>query len=127
MELRRILIVDDEPDVLAVTCRLLARRGRFEVLGVESGEAALAALPSFRPDLVLLDVCMPGMDGPATVAALREAPFGKGLPIVFCTASGITMKEFKAQGVEVIAVIAKPYYAPTLGDELAEMYRTVRS
>src|SRR3954447_8846797 len=72
--LRRILFVEDDPDIQTVAKMALEALGGFTVLACSSGAEALAAVDGFVPDLVLLDVMMPGMDGPATLAALRERP-----------------------------------------------------
>jgi CheY-like chemotaxis protein len=72
--LRRILFVEDDPDIQTVAKMALEAIGGFHVLACGSGSEALSRLGEFAPDLVLLDVMMPGMDGPTTLAALRQIP-----------------------------------------------------
>src|SRR6185436_4548009 len=83
--LRRILFVEDDPDIQTVAKMALEAIGGFHVLACGSGSEALSRLSDFSPDLVLLDVVMPGMDGPSTLAALRQIPAGRDLPVVFMT------------------------------------------
>ncbi|NQU11397.1 response regulator [bacterium] len=83
---QRILIVDD--DVCAARCLKMGLevRGGYEVRDESSGLGGLSAARTFRPDLILLDVCMPDMDGGAVAAAIRADPQLKYTPIVFLTA-----------------------------------------
>ena len=80
LKLQRILYIEDEPDIRAVTQMALQTIGNFEVEVCASGEEAIAALPRTRPDLILLDVMMPGMDGPATLRRLRALPEATATP-----------------------------------------------
>jgi DNA-binding response OmpR family regulator/DNA-binding CsgD family transcriptional regulator len=104
-----ILIVDDTPDNIAVLYDFLAERG-FKVLVGENGEAALEALEVEEPDLILLDVMMPGIDGFETCRRLKAMPAGKDVPVFFMTALGDPYD--KVRGIEAGAVdyITKPVY-----------------
>ena len=73
-DLERILYVDDEPDIRAIAKVALEVVGEFEVLFCASGREAIDQAPNFAPDLIILDVMMPEMDGPSTLAALRRLP-----------------------------------------------------
>lgn len=114
--LRRILAVEDEPDLRAVLDLCLRQVGGFELLLCASGEDALAGAVAFAPDLLLLDVMMPGLDGPATLAGLRAR--GVGAPAFFLTAKvhPAEVADLKAQGAA--AVVAKPFDPMGLADEL---------
>ena len=120
--LGRILYVDDEPDIREVAKIALEVMGGFTVQACESGEKALAEAPSFKPDLILLDVMMPRMDGPETFAALRQIEALTAVPIVFFTA--------KAQRAEVQAllelgaldVLAKPFDPMTVAQTVSEIW-----
>src|SRR3954463_8777109 len=83
--LSRILFVEDDPDIQVVATLALESLGGFAVLACGTGTDALARFAEFAPDLVLLDVMMPGLDGPATLEALRRLPGGGGVPVVFMT------------------------------------------
>jgi CheY-like chemotaxis protein len=105
----RILYVDDEADLREVAVMSLELDPDFEVRECGSGEAALAVAREWQPGLILLDVMMPGMDGPATRRALANQPETAAIPVVFITA------RTQAQDVEGLmalgarAVIAKPF------------------
>jgi len=82
-ELKRILYVEDEPDIQAVAKIALETVGGFELKVFSSGEEALANAVSYAPDLLLLDVMMPGMDGPTTLKALKELPELANTPAIY--------------------------------------------
>lgn len=107
--LTRILFVEDDPDIQVVAQLALEELGGFTVEVCESGEKALDVAPVFAPDLILLDVMMPGMDGPTTLKNLRNIPEIAATPAVFMTAKVQTheVKDYKAMGA--VDVIAKPF------------------
>lgn len=107
MTARRILLVDDDDDIRLVAGLSLRRVGGHEVEAVASGEAALSALDGAAFDLVLLDMQMPGMDGPTTLAAIR-ATGASDVPVVFLTASQRSELEDLA-ALDVRGVLAKPF------------------
>ena len=82
-ELQRILYVEDDADIRAVAELALESVGGFSVKSCSSGQEALLEGPGFEPELILLDVMMPGMDGPSTFQALREIPALSATPVVF--------------------------------------------
>lgn len=84
--LRRILLVEDDPDVMAVVRFSLERLGGYTVRVCESPRRAVDAALSFEPDLVLMDVMMPDMDGMAVLAAMRREEALTRIPVVFLTA-----------------------------------------
>src|SRR5262245_56287008 len=88
-QLRTILYVDDEPDIREVVQMSLSLLGDVEVQVCESGEEALVLLPQLRPDLVLLDVMMPRMDGPTTLTRMRADPAIAHIPVIFMTAKAL--------------------------------------
>jgi len=104
-----LLIVDDTPDNISVLFDFLTERG-FKVLVGENGEAALEALSVEEPDLILLDVMMPGMDGFETCRRIKAMPGGKDVPVFFITALGEPYD--KVRGIEAGAVdyVTKPVY-----------------
>lgn len=103
-----VLLVDDQPDNLTVL------RGTLEVEGYQlafasNGEDALAILPELKPDLILLDVMMPGINGFETCRRIKQIPLGKDIPVIFITARRETqdvMEGFEAGGVDYIT---KPF------------------
>jgi len=116
--LKRILYVEDEPDIQAVAQIALEAVGGFELQVCSSGEEALASAVAFAPDLLLLDVMMPGMDGPTTLKALWELPEISAVPAMFMTAKvqPNEVAEFKTLGA--LDVIAKPFDPMTLSDQI---------
>jgi CheY-like chemotaxis protein len=121
----RILYVEDEPKIQVIARMALERVGGFTVEICDSGQQAVDAAPAFAPDLILLDVRMPGMDGPTTMKALRELPGFEATPIVFMTANVMAedIERYKEMGA--VDVIAKPFQPMTLPDRLREIWATV--
>jgi two-component system OmpR family response regulator len=108
-ELTRILYVEDEPDIRVVGQLALQRVGHFEVSVCGSGREALDLVRSDRPDLILLDVVMPELDGPSTLESLRELPELADVPVIFMTArvSAADVRTYERLGA--IGVISKPF------------------
>lgn len=122
MTLNRILYVEDEADIQAVAKLALEMVGGFTVKVCSSGEDALREAADFDPDLLLLDVMMPGMDGPTTLKGLRDIPALANVPAVFMTAK-VQPKEiahFKTLGAR--DVIPKPFDPMTLADQVREIW-----
>lgn len=110
----RILHVDDDASIREVVRMMLEGLGGMEVQSVESGRAALEAVLAQRPDLVLLDVMMPEMDGPQTLARLREFAPESDLPVVFLTAKVLRREMTQLQGLGAADIIQKPFRARDL-------------
>lgn len=117
-ELKRILYVEDEPDIRAVAEIALETVAGFTLLTCSSGEEALAKAVEFAPDLLLLDVMMPNMDGPSTLQELRKLPEFSNTPVMFMTAKvqPQEVEHFKSLGA--IEVIPKPFDPMTLGEQI---------
>lgn len=117
-ELKTILYVEDEPDIQAIAKIALEIVGEFELKVCGSGEEALACAELFAPDLLLLDVMMPGMDGPSTLKALKQLPELADTPAIFMTAKvqPNEVAEYKKQGA--FDVIAKPFVPMALSGQI---------
>lgn len=89
---QKILVVDDEPTVRAFLEDSL-RRGKFDVVQAADGERALAMVASEKPDLLLLDIRMPGTDGLEVLKRLRASPSTKALPVVFLTGTVLEVED----------------------------------
>lgn len=113
-----VLVVDDEPDIRLIARLALERLGGLRVTEADGADAALAALDATTPDVVLLDVMMPGTDGPATLARLRDHPAGEDLDVVFLTAGVQRAEVARLQQLGVRGVLAKPFDPTTLADQL---------
>jgi diguanylate cyclase (GGDEF)-like protein len=112
--LKRILIVEDEPDIQTIAQIALEAVGGFTVSICSSGSEALASAPTFKPDLILLDVMMPGMDGPTTLKALRAIPALVATPVMFMTAKVQTQEIARYKHLGALDVIPKPFDPMTL-------------
>jgi two-component system, OmpR family, response regulator len=120
-QLNKILYVEDEADIRIIAQLALETVGGFTLEVCGSGEDALRTGPAFNPDLILLDVMMPGMDGPGTLAALRKHPSLQNTPVIFMTAK-VQPKEIQGyKELGALDVIAKPFDPMTL----AEQVRTI--
>jgi len=122
MALQNILYVEDEPDIQAVARLALEMVGGFSVTICSSGEEALARVSSTKPDLMLLDVMMPGMDGPTTLKRLRELPAAKDIPAVFMTAKVQPDEVAHYKSLGAVGVIAKPFDPMTLSETVRAIW-----
>jgi CheY-like chemotaxis protein len=116
---RRILIIDDEDDIREVAGLSLETVAGWEVVLADSGAQGLARAAEHQPDAVLLDVMMPGMDGPTTFRELRKNPITSHIPVILLTAKvqSSDQKRFADLGVE--AVLFKPFDPLTLSDQIS--------
>ena len=121
-QLQRILYVEDEPDIQAVARMALEHIGGFTVEVCSSGREALEKIPQFQPDLILLDVMMPGMDGPTTLQALRATPEGQAIPVAFMTAKVQPQEIAQYKQLGAIEVIPKPFDPMTLSDKVRTIW-----
>jgi two-component system OmpR family response regulator len=119
-QLRRVLCVDDEEDIQEVVKLCLELDGGYAIDVCGSGTEALAFLAQTMPDLILLDVMMPGMDGPATFAAMRAK--GIDIPVVFMTARvrGAEVSQYLEMGAA--GVVPKPFDPVTLAAEVRRLW-----
>ena len=122
-ELKRISLVEDDADIRAIAEIALADIGGFELQLCASGEEAVDKVPSFAPDLVLLDVRMPGMSGPQTLGRLKQRPEFADIPAMFMTADtrGDQSRQLLDQGA--MAVISKPFDPMQLADQVSALWR----
>lgn len=107
----KILVVDDTPANLAVVLDALSGAGH-EVLVAESGRSALALLEHNRPDLILLDAVMPGLDGFGTCARIKALPDCRDLPVLFMTALAEPGEKVRAFEAGAVDYITKPVHIP---------------
>ena len=117
-ELRTILYVEDEPDIQAIAELSLQVVGGFEVTLCSSGTEALEKAPEINPDLILLDVMMPGMDGPETLVKMRELDALKDTPVIFLTAKTGDGDVAGLKALGAVDVVAKPFDPMELPDKI---------
>jgi CheY-like chemotaxis protein len=120
--LDRIMLVEDEGDIQAVAQLALEAVGGFSVRICSSGGEALKEVSRFAPDLILLDVMMPGMDGPATLAALRQLEESRNTPVVFMTAKIQPHERSYYEELGAIGVIPKPFDPMTLSSSIRTIW-----
>ena len=123
--INRILYVEDEPDIQAVAKLALEQVGRFTLEVCSSGKEALDRAEQFSPQLMLLDVMMPEMDGPTTLRKLRDISGLQDIPAIFMTArvQPHEIQEYISMGA--IDVIAKPFDPMTLSSQIREIWDKV--
>lgn len=120
--LDRILYIEDAADIQAIARLALEKLGGFTLELCASGEEALRKAPGFKPDLVLVDVMMPQMDGPTTVAELRALPGLGDVPVIFVTAKVMPEEVARYRELGALDVIAKPFDPMTLPDQIRRIW-----
>ena len=115
----KILIIDDEDDIREVAALSLESVAGWDVVTANSGAQGLARAAEHQPDAILLDVMMPGMDGPTTFRELRKNPITSHIPVILLTAKvqSSDQKRFADLGVE--AVLFKPFDPLTLSEQIS--------
>jgi DNA-binding response OmpR family regulator len=122
---QRILVVDDE-SAIRLLCRVNLDSAGFETIEAGDGETALALARSERPDLILLDVMLPGLDGWEIAKKLAEMPETRRIPIVFLTARAAAPDEVQAHAVGGIGYITKPFDPAELSQTVTATLQRVR-
>ena len=121
MTIRKVLLVDDEDDIRTIGQLSLSRVGGWQTVLAASGAEALTRAAAEQPDLILLDVMMPGMDGPTTLGRLRAQEATAKTPVIFMTAK--IQKHEVARYLELgaVGVIGKPFDPMTLPAEIKKL------
>lgn len=117
---RRILIIDDEEDIRTVAGVSLEMTAGWEVIAADGGAAGIAMAIARRPDVILLDVMMPDMDGPATLELLRANPVTRGIPVIFLTAKVQAADHRRFANMPVSAVLTKPFDPLVLAEQVSQ-------
>ena len=125
LALQKIMLVDDEPDILSISKIALETVGGYEVLACESGAEMLRQLPLFEPDLVMIDVLMPEMPGIEAFREMRRIAGFEDTPVIFLTGliNGNDLSELRAAGAADI--ILKPFDPMALADRIQGVWRSV--
>lgn len=123
-KLVRILYVEDEPDIQMVAKLALEMVGGFTLEVCSSGVEALERATGFKPQLLLLDVMMPGMDGPSTLNKLRELPQTAATPAIFMTAKVQPSEVAQYKSLGAVDVIPKPFDPMTLAGKVQEIWES---
>jgi two-component system cell cycle response regulator DivK len=120
---KRILVVEDEEDNRQILRDLLATSG-YEMVEAEDGEQALAAVDLHRPDLILMDIQLPIMDGYEATRRIRANPANKGIPIIAVTSYALSGNESMALAAGCDAYVPKPYSPRELLAKIREFLPT---
>lgn len=121
-KLMRIMYVEDEPDIQMVARLALESLGGFVVEICSSGDEAIVRAPDFQPQLILLDVMMPGMDGPSTLRNLRGMDQFKDTPVVFMTAKVQPGEVAEYMKLGALDVIPKSFDPMTLASQVQTIW-----
>jgi two-component system OmpR family response regulator len=124
--LRHILYVEDDPDIREMVTFVLRDIGGFEVEVYANGADALAKAAESKAQLALLDVMMPGMDGPSLFAALKKIPETQSVPVVFMTAKICAAEVNAYKTLGAIGVIAKPFDTIALCDTIRTLWNSAQ-
>lgn len=124
-QLQRILYVEDEPDIQAVAQIALENVGGFTIKICQHGQQALAEAAAFKPDLLLLDVMMPDMDGPTTLIELHKQPELANVPAIFMTAKVQPQEVAQLRTLGAVDVITKPFDPMTLSDQIRKIWAEI--
>jgi CheY-like chemotaxis protein len=121
MSHKRVLVIDDEDDIREVASTALELTEEWEMAAAMTGRQGVKLARMMQPDVILLDVMMPDMDGPATFVELQREPDTRHIPVIFLTAKvqGADRRRFEDLGVR--GVIAKPFDPLTLGRQVSEI------
>ena len=121
-KLTKVLYVDDDPDIREIVQMALSLDGQVDVHTSDGGERALLKMRVEHPDLVVLDVMMPGMDGPTLLRRMREDAALAHIPVIFMTAKASAEETTRLRELSAIGVIAKPFDPMTLGAQVRALW-----
>jgi two-component system alkaline phosphatase synthesis response regulator PhoP len=121
MSHKKILLIDDEDDIREIAAFSFESAGGFDVETAEGGRAGIEKALGSRPDVVLLDVMMPGLDGPSTLALLQSHDDTRDIPVIFLTAKVQASDKRNLLALGARGIIAKPFDPILLPDTVLEM------
>ena len=121
----RVLIIDDEEDIRKIASLSLSKVGKMTVTVADSGAAGIVKAVEEKPDVILLDMMMPEMDGPATLRALRAQSDLQEIPVVFLTARDLKAELGEFRKLGVVGALSKPFDLMTLPAQVQTLLHTV--
>ena len=126
-ELKKILYAEDEPDVQTVVEAVIQAMSDYQIKICGNGRKLLDCIDEYQPDLVLLDVMMPEMDGPTTLKFLQADEKTKDIPVVFMTAKAQIHEIKTFQEASIAGIITKPFDPMTLCSEIQGIWEKVNN
>ena len=123
--LEKICYVEDDEDIQRIVRMSLERVGKMTVEIVTDPHAAIAAMTAFKPDLVMLDWMMPGMDGPTLYREMKKRPEVAGLPVVFITAKAAQRDLDELKTLGAAGTISKPFSPKDLPEQLRAIWKNL--
>ena len=124
---KRVLVIDDEEDIREIAQDSLEIMGGYEVLTASSGTEGLTDARAQQPDVILLDMMMPGMDGFATFQRLQDDAATQDIPVILLTAKVQASDQLRFAELGVAGVIAKPFDPISLANQVAQILGWARS
>jgi len=121
-ELKKILYAEDEPDVQTIVELTIQTMSDYEIKVCDNGKKLLDAVEEYNPDLILLDVMMPEMDGPTTFKNLQLNETTKHIPVIFMTAKAQVHEIESFTGMGVLGIITKPFDPMALCNEIQKIW-----
>lgn len=117
--MKQVLVIDDEDDIREIAKVSLQISKQWQVLTASSGEEGVAIAAASQPDVILLDVVMPDLDGLMTLDTLKKTPATRLIPVIMLTATGsiVSDRQYAELGAE--AIVTKPFDPGLLGDQIA--------
>ncbi|MBX9573903.1 MAG: response regulator [Candidatus Obscuribacterales bacterium] len=114
----KVLIIDDEEDIRSIASMSLGILGGIDVVEADGGEEGISKAAELQPDAILLDMMMPVLDGPGTLAKLRENSATKHIPVIFLTARAMTSEVEKLKQMGATGILTKPFDPTTLASQV---------
>jgi CheY-like chemotaxis protein len=119
---KKVLIVDDEPNVRRLSRKILSNI--FDVVEAEDGKQAIEIAVTQQPDIILMDMMMPKMDGLTACHAIKKDPTTKSIPVIMVTAIGFELNIKLSQQMGATGYVTKPFSSQDLLDKIAEVLTT---
>jgi CheY-like chemotaxis protein len=123
MNIQKVLLVDDDPNIRKLAKMSLERVGRWQVCVASSGQEALEMVEAERPDLIVLDVMMPGLDGAMTLEQLKSRPDFASVPVILMTAKVQSPQMDEYLGMGAAGLIIKPFDPLKLPEEILKLLK----
>src|SRR5579871_2624624 len=121
--MKRILVIDDEDDIREVAQVSLELVGQFDVVTASNGRDGVEQARTSQPDAILLDVMMPELDGPSTLAELRADPATQRIPVLFLTAKTQAAERTRLAELGADGILTKPFDPLTLAGQISQTLR----